>query len=655
MKVNFYGQGLSALYRIHEIISGGVRFIMRIFNLIAAVFLIFLSAVPVSAQSAAEKSFLTMYFTDEELVVVSATRSLQSITRVAENISVVTKEDIELMNAHTLSDVLNTVTGVQLDIKGGIGAIAFPLIQGSDYRHVAVLMDGVLINSNLQNLADISMMPVQHVEKIEIIKGPASSVWGSSLGGVVNIITKSGAEQKRNGGTVSGSFGEQTSLDSRAEMYGRKERTAYYLYAGRMQFDGFNGLSPNNGTSNSNLYLKLSQELTKDSQLVLTTFYNKGERDLTYPGLGFYRNQEIENLFSSLSLNSSLGNDIGVALSVRYVMRDLYQNDNFDDGSIWNTQSRDNSHGASAKINWKKKDHAMVAGIDYDNTVMKNSESFTDNTRFRIEKLALFANDTITIGKLTVTPGVRYDRENTFGDFISPSLGLTYELYDKTVVRAAVARGFSSVPAIYKVDTIYDFGDGMPWYYFKGNSDLKPEKVWSYQLGIETGIFEYFWLKTSLFRHDISDAIIAEGLDPFTFVNRGKIRRQGVEAEIKTKPFYHVTLSAGATYIDVKDLITDETIPNVPKSACDISLKYDDEKSLKALLTGHYIWFDSNSIGGKYNSFIVGFNMIKKVYDRDSRRVELFLTAHNLFNGEQHSNRFVNPNRWVEAGLRVKF
>ena len=143
-----------------------------------------------------------MYFDEDELFVVSTTRSLKSITRIAENVEVVTTEDIELMNAHTVADVLNTVTGVQVQTNGGTGAFSFVNIQGSDQRHVAVFMDGVLLNVFTDNIADIAMIPVQIVEKIEIIKGPASSAWGSSLGGVVNIITKAGSFGKSGGTTL---------------------------------------------------------------------------------------------------------------------------------------------------------------------------------------------------------------------------------------------------------------------------------------------------------------------------------------------------------------------------------------------------------------------------------------------------------------------
>src|SRR4030043_117003 len=92
-------------------------------------YMFFLSTF-VYAQSGEEKKFLLMYFKEEELEVISATRSLMSITRVAENIAVITAEDIELMNAHTLTDVLNTITGLQVAIRGGVGGWPWVLFRG---------------------------------------------------------------------------------------------------------------------------------------------------------------------------------------------------------------------------------------------------------------------------------------------------------------------------------------------------------------------------------------------------------------------------------------------------------------------------------------------------------------------------------------------
>src|SRR5512139_222415 len=101
-------------------------------------FLIFILSpffTPAFAISEEEKSFLLMYFKEDEIQVISATRSLKSIARIAENVEVVTKEDIELMNAHTIAEALNTVNGVVVSFNGGSpGAIASAMIQGSADR-----------------------------------------------------------------------------------------------------------------------------------------------------------------------------------------------------------------------------------------------------------------------------------------------------------------------------------------------------------------------------------------------------------------------------------------------------------------------------------------------------------------------------------------
>ena len=161
-----------------------------------------------------------MYFKEEELVVESPTRSRKSLTQVAENMTVVTAADIRLMNAHTVADVLNTVTGVQVQITGGPGSVANASIQGSESSHVTVFMDGIPLNNLSDNVTDIGSLPVQNIDRIEIVKGPASSAWGSSLGGVINIITKSGSDSDKRG-MISASYGKRNTGDFRVETSGK--------------------------------------------------------------------------------------------------------------------------------------------------------------------------------------------------------------------------------------------------------------------------------------------------------------------------------------------------------------------------------------------------------------------------------------------------
>ncbi|MDH5769434.1 MAG: TonB-dependent receptor plug domain-containing protein, partial [Nitrospirota bacterium] len=108
-----------------------------------------------------ERKFLLMYF--EEELVSTPVRTPKPISQVAENITVITCKEIEQMNAHTLTDVLNTIPGIQMDIRGGPGSTASARIQGSEFKHVLVMIDGVTMNNLSDSFADVSAIPVQHI------------------------------------------------------------------------------------------------------------------------------------------------------------------------------------------------------------------------------------------------------------------------------------------------------------------------------------------------------------------------------------------------------------------------------------------------------------------------------------------------------------
>jgi hypothetical protein len=187
---------------------------MPLLLLCIIILLISISSTSKTAASDNEKEMkiLQMFYREEELVF-TPTRHPKPISQVAENITVITAEEIERSNAHTLRCVLNNISGVQVNSRGGPATASTVLIQGSDFSHALVLIDGVKLNNLSDNAADIAAIPVQYIERIEIIKGPASSSWGSSLGGVINIITKNAGNAAGIGGMLSGSFGEKNTGD----------------------------------------------------------------------------------------------------------------------------------------------------------------------------------------------------------------------------------------------------------------------------------------------------------------------------------------------------------------------------------------------------------------------------------------------------------
>lgn len=593
-----------------------------------------------------------MYFSEDELVVVSTTRSLKSITRVAENIEVVTKADIELMNAHTLVDVLNTINGIQVGFSGASpGSNGIPQIQGSRIDHVVIFIDGVNINDIAGGVAPTEFISVQMIEKVEVIKGPASSVWGSSLGGIVNIITKTPATGDKPSGLVSGSYGKKNSADIRSELSGTAGGLGYYLFAGRLQTDG---LRPRDSSWHNSLHSKFTYAFSKETSANLSLFYNRSiEATGDFDSLGYKLDTRSDFFVSSLSVKSRLSDTLSVEVSGHMLSKTgigLFTD--LASGSVTYIPSSDKKYGGSIKFDLRQGIHEIILGGDFDLLRTKFNASTFDE-----KSAAVYMNDTISLGRLTVIPGLRLDylniRDADISESIfSPSLGTTYEIADKTLLRAVISRGFNAPPVFNVVSDNINY---------RKNPDLKTEKVWSYQAGIETGTLKYIWIKVSGFRHDVRDAMVREDISvdegTWRMVNKSRVRRQGVEAEVRTLPYHNFTLRAAASYISTKDLETGEKAPNTPTATYSFGLQYDDKKSFRALLNGYNVWWNATSdMNAKYSAVIVDLNLIKRIYKNESMAVETFLTGHNLFTGSSYwIEYYKNARQWVEAGIRIKF
>lgn len=334
-----------------------------------------------------------------------------------QDVTIVDAAAIQSMNAHTLADVLNTVTGVQVQMNGGPGQIALTNIQGSDPRHVTVLIDGIVLNNISDGVFDISMMPVQNIEKIEITKGAASSVWGSSLGGVVNVITKTSRNDDQ-GGMLSASLGTMRTGDVREEARGKHDRFGYYMTAGALRSDG---LTPGFDVAEYNAYTKLSYDVSESTDILFTLGYISNSRGTGQDEInGFAFGNTMEVMSSSLAVISKLSSNLDLNVSVhRIEQTSESQVSQLSDGAIQREDvTNDTGYGSSAKLSWKGASQTVVFGADYDEKFLQ-SASIVDGEK-GMQQWAGYVNDAVSLDKLTITPGVRYDHTSTNGAFTSP-------------------------------------------------------------------------------------------------------------------------------------------------------------------------------------------------------------------------------------------
>lgn len=590
---------------------------------------------------------LQLYYNENDLVV-TATRSEKPINQVAENVTVISAEEIQSINAHTVADVLSWVTGVQIANSIGPGSASAVSIQGSAARHVLVMIDGVVQNNLSDGFPDIGAMRVQQVERIEIVKGPGSSSWGSSLGGVINVITKSPDDSRSIGGSLSASIGERATGDYRGEISGTKGSFGYYLAGGGLLTDG---LQPNSSLDSGNVYTKLEWRPTEETTLSLSLGYDVGSRGFSeVPSYNISFHSPYNYFFTTLGFSHRLTDELTLDLAMRGSRRQVQIESNLlgTDIELQNFGGKETNFGGSARMLWQQERHNLIFGADVD-FGKEQSESISGGAQ-HLDKWALYLNDTMKIGPLSITPGVRYDHTSTNGDFWSPSLGITCAVADSTIIRGYVARGFSTPPLGYTYST------GL---FSIPNPNLKMERVWSYSAGFETAALKYVWLKTSYFRHDVSDALASTVLPSgfITFINSGKQRREGVEVELKTTPVFHLSLTGGFTFNNAKDRTTGEIVNAVARYVYDVGIQYDDARFLKAVLKGRYLdWRAYPEDNGKYSTMVWDLNLSRELPLPDGLDGEVFFTAHNIFNGAQYQlDIYKNPRRWFEGGLRFSF
>ena len=619
------------------------------------------------AQSKEELQILEMFYEKKDLVV-TATRCPKPISQVSENVTIITDREIEAMNAHTVAEVLNRVPGVFVNFTQEFGAVSNVSIQGSEDRHVLVLLDGIRWNFLNSGSAETNTIPVGIIERIEIIKGPASSAWGSSLGGVINIITKDVGVTQRPGGTVRVSVGEAASLDYSAQLSGKASNLGYYLYAGRQESDGLRG---NRDYDNTRFFSKFELPLAGNTKMGVSLGYSEPDTNLgDFPSGDIRTQSNLETFYVNAFLRTRLSNKIELQLNGYYISQDVALENNLlgltplgQSGDLYLSNLYDEETcGGSGKLIMQANNHTLVAGVELDHGELDQTILAGNFLQFfgapaktkttpDIEKWALYVNDTFLIGRWAITPGIRFDDNNVSGSFLSPSLGATYQLQKNTVLRATVSRGFHYPPLSFSQ------GGGL---FLDPNPSLDAEEVWSYQAGFETILGETLWLKTNLFFHDQDKAIkgVAGGGGPPNYndllVNGGELDRKGLEIELKTKPIINFTLGASGSYSHI-DPANDNG--SSERWAGGLLLEYDDHQSIQAQLHGKYTDWDLHPAFQSNNDDVIwDFNFVKKFHYSHPLKTAFFLTAHNLLNGSQYTNGdSKNPKRWVEMGLQFTF
>ncbi len=639
---------------------------MKTDNPLAACLLLttFLASPPALANNNTHKEEIDL---DEKIIadwydveVETATRSPKSIIHVAENVTIVATEEIEAMHVHTLAEVLNRQPGVFINFTGQdfLGDSSLCLL-GSRRHHVLLLLDGVRLNQNTSGYALTDSIPIGIIKRIEIIKGAASSSWGSALGGVINIITKDVGKTNRLAGNVNVSYGEEHSRDVSVDAAGKVKALGYYLHGGNIDSDG---LRLDRYSERNSFYGKLQLDLSHSSRLSFTAAYSDPfYRNLNWEDawgitdLNLYEDIDHQSIWGTLYFDIEITRNLTLHLSGQH-FDNTYAANRRSLGSglggaqgdlIFGEEWEEASNSFASRLTLTKEsctanlgfeanrsemNYTNRSGIFFDGPSIIEDDPVTDNRH------GVYGNVTYIKGNLSITPGLRYDYHSNSKESVNPSLGLTYLLSHDTLIRGSIAKGFSA-----------------PYLSASSHSpDLEPENTWTYQAGIETGRISYLHLKGTVFHQDIEDAW--ELTVPWT--NTGTILRlNGFEFEAQTVAYHGLSLTGNFTYVIGDNKITN-TRKNDDTSTGNLILSYlNTQYGLRVELASHYYWMSAvvTNEEAEHGTFIWDC-LIAKNFDLSALRGDVYLKEHNIFNGDQYFDRdYPNPKRWVEVGLALKF
>lgn len=456
-------------------------------------------------------------------VVVTATRTAQSADASLASVSVITRLDIDRLQAQSLQDVLRGVAGLTISNNGGAGKATSVFLRGSNADHVLVLVDGIKVGSATLGTASFQDIPVAQIERIEIVRGPRASLYGSeAIGGVIQIFTRKG------GGvltpSVSFTAGSYGTYHTTVSLSGGGEQGWFNAKVSQQNTSGFNAcrgslvagcfvIQPDkDGYHNTSLGLnggyRFDNGLVAEAQALRANSRNQ------YDGSIFAGNQAEgvqQVLGSSLKFSPLQSWNMTLRAGSSQDDSNVFFNGAFN--SRFNTQRDSLSWQNDFAVN---ADQLLTAGLDYQNDRVDSTTRYARTTR---NNNAVFGQYQGSFGVHSLQASLRRDNNQQFGGHNTSGLGYGYAVSDATRLMVSYGTAF-------KAPTFNQL-----YYPGFGSAILRPELSRSLEVGVAGHGAIGKW-SFNAYQTDITDLI---GFDAkFNPVNINTARLTGLEGQLQT-------------------------------------------------------------------------------------------------------------------------
>ena len=482
-------------------------------------------------------------------VVVTATRQPISADRALASVDVIEREQIERAGQSSLIDVLRTVPGLRVTSNGGPGSNASVFIRGAESRHTLLLIDGVRVGSASSGQATLEAIPLGVIERIEILRGPASALYGSdAIGGVIQVFTRKGAEGFRPELFVG--YGSKDTHKASASFSGGVERLRYSLSLGEDRTRGFDARrgttydQDRDGFRNQYLNASVALGVREQDEIGLNLYHSDGRNwydvnrsydsylDKRMDVLGvYYRSQLAQGWTSTLRAGRS--------------------QDRLDNKATAAAPSRFQTE--ETQFSWQNDVDlplgVLLAAFDYAKTEVSGTTDYMKDER---AVSAWMLGWTGSIDAHSLQANVRYDDNSQFGGETTGLLSYGYALNTQWSVHGSVATAFNAPTfnQLYWPDTGYG----------GGNPNLKPERALNREIGLR-------WAQ-GVHAADATyyDNKVRDLISGWPAINVNEARLKGVELAYRVA-LGNLSLQVGADWLDARDEATDKRLARRAGSA----------------------------------------------------------------------------------------
>lgn len=507
------------------------------------------------------------YFLDE--MVVTASRMENKLVDTPANMSVITSADFEKRNYQSVSEALENVPGVIVKRSGFLGGDQHVYLNGDD--RVLIMVDGRRLNQDKGTSGrsgfDMTNLPSpDYIEKIEILKGAGSSLYGSdAVGGVINIITKKADRNYAKVNINTGSWGTQ---NYSALVSAKQSKTGIIASISKQKQDyakykeadtNANIKWPNSKNDQTGATIKLEQEVSDDQMATLyfEHSFKEGGKPYYAPNLGGWNNIYYRDFGTDLNNNISAkyewNKDEG-----NYGFAQIYRN--YYCGNFYQDYSTSNYYETKDGVEIQQSvelsdNNKIIVGADWRESEVNNPGTYGGKIA-KINNKALYVQDSWKFADTwLLNAGLRYDKHNYFGNKTTASVALNKKFDDNSHAYISWGQVFNAPQA----NDMFYFSPDTGWGAMIGNPNLKPETGDVWTIGYDAQVSEKTQIGINAFYSQLDDAIKWAAVDPsnyasdWTVENIAKQKKRGMEFNVKHQLSDEFAVNASYAYVKVEE------------------------------------------------------------------------------------------------------